>query len=132
MKLVHTTGKAEKLDETERAEASQAYDDVEAGVDLAARRSGSTDELPTRPDGTTPAGPTQINCFLCKTRFGVCLPAPSCASARSASPSTPLTHGRRRRTPASSVASTSAPSASVVSAVSAATALLPACKMCER
>ena len=71
VKLVHTTGKAEKLDETARAEASQAYDDVEAGVDLAARRSGSTDELPTRPDGTTPAGPTQINCFLCKTRFGV-------------------------------------------------------------
>ena len=71
VKLVHTTGKAEKLDETARAEASQAYDDVEAGVDLAARRSGSTDELPTRPDGTTPAGPTQMNCFLCKTRFGV-------------------------------------------------------------
>jgi LSD1 subclass zinc finger protein len=72
VKLVHTTGKAEKLDETARAEASKAYDDVAAGVDLKARRSGDADKaLPTRPDGTTPAGPTQINCFLCKTLFGV-------------------------------------------------------------
>lgn len=75
VKLVHTTGKAEKLDEDARAAASRAYDDVEAGVDLAGRRSsGSANEqmeLPTRPDGTTPTGPTQINCFLCKTLFGV-------------------------------------------------------------
>merc|ERR1719345_177837 len=64
VKLVHTTGKAEKLDEGARKAASQAYDDVEAGVDLAARRSGSTDEL-------TASQPSQMNCFLCKTLFGV-------------------------------------------------------------
>ena len=71
VKLVHTTGKADKLDEQAREAASQAYDDVAAGVDLASRRSSdpnATAQLPARPDGTTP---DTIDCFLCKTKFGV-------------------------------------------------------------
>ena len=62
VELVHTTGKAKKLDEYARQQAQLAYDQVEAGIDLkaTARSSRAGEAKPT---------PT-LNCFVCRTRFG--------------------------------------------------------------
>jgi hypothetical protein len=79
--LVHTTAKLDKLNAEERVKAAQAYDAVEAGIDLDDELARET----TRKEGGGAAGftslfnpltllqkaPQRLSCYSCKKTFGV-------------------------------------------------------------
>ena len=78
--LVKKTGNVHRIDQTIRAEAMDAYDAVESGVDLNERkkslkRSESQAPAGAAQEAITPAAaakPTQtLTCYLCKFEFGV-------------------------------------------------------------
>ena len=80
MRLVHTVGTGHQIDQHEAASASEAYDAVEAGVDLASDRKSADSKSATDAStsastavATRPVEPPvgRLTCYLCKMIFGV-------------------------------------------------------------